>query len=267
MPGQARHFTAWEDGSPIAAIGISVHGSGSTQSSVLLLFAAFLASFLFIRASARLMRSPKVPWWPGSIETESGLHVHHLVFGIILMLIGGTLGFALTDNAPWVQLSAVAFGIGAGLTFDEFALWLHLEDVYWSEQGRQSVDAAVIAIVFVGLVLVGAVPVQVDSGSTGLVIASLVGAAIEIGLSVVAFLKRRFAHGYLGLFIWPLALWGAARLAKPDSPWARRYYAERNPEKQARAEARYADRRIDRAKDRFRDLIGGRPTAPPAGPG
>jgi hypothetical protein len=267
MPGQTRRVTAWEDGSPIAAIGISVHGSGSTQSSVLLLFAAFLVSFLFIRTSARLMRSPKVPWWPGSIETEGGLHVHHLVFGIILMLIGGTLGFALTDDAPWVQLSAIAFGIGAGLTFDEFALWLHLEDVYWSEQGRQSVDAAVIAIVFVGLVLVGAVPVQVDSGSAGLVIASLVGAAIEIGLSVVAFLKRRFAHGYLGLFIWPLALWGAARLAKPDSPWARRYYAERNPEKQARAEARYADRRIDRAKDRFRDLIGGRPTAPPAGPG
>jgi hypothetical protein len=246
----------------IASVGISIHGSGSTQSSVLLLFAAFLVSFLFIRASTRLMRSPKVPWWPGSITTEGGLHLHHLVFGIVLMLIGGTLGFALTDDAPWIQLSAVAFGIGAGLTFDEFALWVHLEDVYWADQGRQSVDATIVAIIFVGMVLVGAVPVSVDSGSTGLVIASLIAAGIEICFSIVAFAKRRFAHGYVGLFVWPLALWGASRLAKPDSPWAKRFYGERNPEKQARAEARYRDRRVDRAKERFRDLVGGRPSVP-----
>jgi hypothetical protein len=251
----------------IAAISFSIEGSGSTQSSVLLLFAAFLVSFLFIRMSARLMRSPKVPWWPGSIKTEGGLHIHHMVFGIVLMMIGGTLGFALTDDAPWLQLSAVAFGIGAGLTFDEFALWVHLEDVYWAEEGRQSVDAAVVAIVFVAMVLVGAVPVEVDSGSAGIVIASLVVAIIEVGLCIVAFFKRRLAHGYLGLVIWPLALWGAARLAKPGSPWAARFYGERNPTKQARAEARYANRRIDRAKDRFRDLIGGQPTGPPADPG
>ena len=68
------------------------------------------------------------------------------------------------------------------------------------------------------------------------------------------------------LAIWPLALWGALRLAKPDSAWARRYYGERNPDKQARAEARYADRRVDHVKERVRDLIGGRPTTPPAGP-
>jgi lysyl-tRNA synthetase class 2 len=64
-----------------------------------------------------------------------------------------------------------------------------------------------------------------------------------------------------GLLFYPLALWGACRLAKPNSPWAKRYYRERNPEKQARAEARYGNRRVDRFKDRFRDAIGGRPTA------
>jgi hypothetical protein len=47
----------------------------------LILLGAFLVSFLFIRTSARLMRSPKVSWWPGSVQTEGGLHVHHLVFG------------------------------------------------------------------------------------------------------------------------------------------------------------------------------------------
>jgi len=250
----------------IAAVDISLSGGDATRSSVFFVFVAFLVSFLFIRMSTRLMRSPKVPWWPGSIKT-GGLHIHHLVFGIVLMLVGGTAGFALTDESPWVQLSAVAFGIGAGLTFDEFALWLHLEDVYWAEEGRQSVDASVIAIVFVGMVLAGVVPVHVDSGSAAILIASLIAAAIELALAVVAFSKQRFAHGYLGIFIWPFAAWAALHLAKPGSPWANRYYGERNPEKQARAEERYTDRRIDRAKERFRDLVGGQPTIPPAGSG
>src|SRR3954469_8079375 len=175
-------------------------GSGAVRTRVLLVFAAFLVSFLFIRTSARLMRSPKVPWWPGSVTTEGGLHLHHLVFGIVLMLIGGTLGFALDESqAPWIELAAAAFGIGAGLTFDEFALWVHLEDVYWAEEGRRSVDAAVGAIVFVAMVMVGTVPVGVDSGSAWLVISSLAASAIVVGTSVVAFLKHRLAHGFVGL--------------------------------------------------------------------
>ena len=101
-----------------------------------------LASFLLIRTSARLMRSPKVPWWPGSIQTEGGLHVHHLVFGIVLMLLAG---FVLALQPGSGQDHGRGFGIGAGLTLDEYALWLHLEDVYWEEQGRRSVDAVVIA--------------------------------------------------------------------------------------------------------------------------
>ena len=109
----------------------------------LILVGAFLASFLFIRTSARLMRSPKVSWWPGSVETEGGLHVHHLVFGIVLLLVAG-FALALQPPSPWLEILAAGFGIGAGLTLDEYALWLHLEDVYWSEEGRRSVDAVVI---------------------------------------------------------------------------------------------------------------------------
>ena len=91
-------------------------GGEAVRTSVLILFGSFLISFLFIRTSARLMRSPKVPWWPGSVETEGGLHIHHLVFGIVLMLIGGTMGFALDESqSPWIELAAAAFGIGAGL--------------------------------------------------------------------------------------------------------------------------------------------------------
>ncbi len=237
-------------------------GSEAVRTSVLILFGSFLVSFLFIRTSARLMRSPKVPWWPGSVTTEGGLHLHHLVFGIVLMLVGGTLGFALDETqSPWIELAAAAFGIGAGLTFDEFALWVHLEDVYWSDEGRQSVDAAIIAIVFVALVLTGAFSASFDTDSPGALAAGIVILAIDIGFVLVSFSKFRLLHGMLGLIVPFLAWWASFRLAKPNSPWAKRYYGERNPKKQARSEARYGHRRIDHFKDRFRDAIGGRPTA------
>lgn len=243
-------------------IELGFSGSAAPRTSVLLLFAAFLISFLFIRTSARLMRSPKVPWWPGSVTTEGGLHIHHLVFGIVLMLIGGTLGFALDETqSPWIEIAAVAFGIGAGLTFDEFALWVHLQDVYWSEEGRQSVDAAIIAIAFVGMVLTGAFSASLDTSSPGLVALGIALITLEIGTTLVAFSKFRLAHGMFGLLFYPLAVWGACRLAKPNSPWAKRFYGERKPDKQARAEARYGSRRIDRFKERVRDAIGGRPEA------
>jgi hypothetical protein len=251
----------------LAGLELTLQDSGrhshATRSAVFFVLVAFLVAFVFIRISTRLMRSDRVPWWPGSIVSEGGLHIHHLVFGIVLMLMGGTLGFALTDESPWVQLSAVAFGVGAGLTFDEFALWVHLEDVYWAEEGRQSVDAAVIAIVFIGMVLVGAAPVGVNTGSAALIVASIVLSLIAIGTAVVAFAKGRFMHGYVGLLFWPLSAWGALHLAKPHSAWARHLYGERRPEKQAAAEERYRDRRVDRFKERFRDIVGGRPSVTP----
>ena len=101
----------------------------SSRTVALWLLAGFLGSFLFIRTSARLMRSPKVPWWPGSVKSGD-LHIHHLVWGIILLLLCGFLGFATDAHTPWTQILAVPFGIGAGFTLDEFALWLRLEDVY-----------------------------------------------------------------------------------------------------------------------------------------
>jgi hypothetical protein len=243
-------------------IDLGFSGTDAVRTSVLILLASFLISFLFIRTSARLMRSPKVPWWPGSVTTEGGLHLHHLVFGIVLMLVGGTLGFALDESqTPWIELAAAAFGIGAGLTFDEFALWVHLDDVYWSDEGRQSVDAAVIAIVFVALVLTGAFSASLDTDSPGLIVASIAGLLFELTIVFICFSKFRLAHGLLGIPLAPLAWWGAARLAKPNSPWAKRFYGERKPDKQARSEARYGHRRIDRFKERMRDAIGGQPTA------
>src|SRR5690242_14283821 len=120
--------------------------------------ASFLVTFLFIRTSARLMRSPKVPWWPGSVTTSSGLHLHHLVWGIVLMLTSGFLGFVVDRSGPWDEILAGVFGVGAGLTLDEFALWVRLEDVYWAEEGRSSIDAVVVATLLGGLVVLGFAP-------------------------------------------------------------------------------------------------------------
>jgi hypothetical protein len=59
------------------------------QRAGFVLLSAFVISFLFIRTSARLIRSPRVTWWPGSVKTSSGLHLHHLVWGIVLVLVAG----------------------------------------------------------------------------------------------------------------------------------------------------------------------------------
>ena len=131
---------------PLAGINIRIDltPQNTRQLSAILVLAGMMGAFLFIRTSARLMRSPNVPWWPGSV-TSGELHVHHLVFGIILMMLAGFLEFAIRPGDPWVEILAATFGIGAGLTLDEYALWLHLKDVYWAEEGRKSVDAVVIA--------------------------------------------------------------------------------------------------------------------------
>ena len=123
-----------------------------------LVLAGLVISFGFIRLSTRLMRSPKVPWWPGSVVSESGVHVHHLVFGIVLMMLAGTISFAGFATNPIYEMCALAFGIGIGLTIDEFALWVHLDDVYWAEEGRQSIDATVIAAALPGLIVLGVRP-------------------------------------------------------------------------------------------------------------
>ena len=102
-------------------------------------------------------------------------------------------------------------------------------------------------------------PFEVDTGSTaGDIAAALLAAAILLVPVAVCFAKQRFFHGTFGIFIAPLAIYAAVRIGKPGSPWARRFYGERNPRKQAKAEARFrADRRTERFKERLRDAIGG----------
>jgi hypothetical protein len=224
------------------------------QLSALLVLAGMLGAWLFIRTSARLMRSPKVPWWPGSVTTGE-LHVHHLVFGIVMLMVAGFLEFALRPGEPWLEILAVVFGIGAGLTLDEYALWLHLEDVYWAEQGRKSVDAVVIAALLGGLIVLGAVPLNKEETSSILTV--VIALALVLSLATLSALKGKYLFAVAGMLVPFISLVGAVRLAKPDSWWAQRRYREGSRkatlsrERHERGRARYR---------RFQDLIGGAPS-------
>ena len=171
---------------------------------------------------------------------------------------GGAISFAGFAVTPIYEICAFLFGIGIGLTIDEFALWLYLDDVYWKEQGRASVDAAVIISALIGLIMLGVRPFEVSDNDASALIGSLIAAIVALATCFVCLLKGRVYHAIFGAFLWPLALYGALRLAKPDSSWARRRYDERDPEKRARAASRFPpDRRTERFKERLRDAIGG----------
>lgn len=231
------------------------------EQGLFLVFSGFVLSFGFIRMSTRLMRSPRVPWWPGSVVSDGGVHLHHLVFGIVTMMISGTLGFTALGHGPWAELCAFAFGIGAGLTIDEFALWVYLDDVYWAEEGRSSIDATVIAAAGMVLLLLGFTPFTFDTSSPWQIVGSVVGALLVFAMVTICFFKQRLMHGVVGFFVLPVAVYGAARLGKPGSAWARRRYAARKAEKQRRAEARFPpNRRTERFKNAFRDIVGGKPS-------
>jgi hypothetical protein len=231
------------------------------KQGLFLVLVGFILSFAFIRMSTRLMRSPRVPWWPGSVVSDGGVHLHHLVFGIVTMMIAGTLGLAALGDSPYTEICAFFFGVGAGLTIDEFALWVYLDDVYWAEQGRASIDATVIAAAGMMLILLGFSPFSFDTASVEKTIGSIVAAATVFGLVAICFAKQRVLHGTIGFFVFPIALYGAMRIGKPGSPWGRRRYGERNPGKQAKSEERFKpERHTERFKNAFRDMIGGKPS-------
>jgi hypothetical protein len=221
------------------------------------LLASFLGSFLFIRTSSRLIRSPKVPWWPGSVTTGSGLHLHHLVWGIVLMMLTGFIAFITPYSAPWTEILAGLFGVGMGFTLDEFALWVYLDDVYWKEEGRESLDAVVVAALIGGLIVLGVSPFGVPNAT-----ASVETVAISVGadllLATLAILKGRHLLGLLGIFFPPVSVVACFRLATPSSPWARRFYSP-DGHRMARSRARFA--RVHARADRLSDAVAGAPEA------
>lgn len=199
---------------------------------------AFLVTFGCVRGYAHLVRRGR---GFGNL-TIGATRIHHLVPGVFLLLISGFVAVALDPRLPWFLwwLLPTAFGCGAALVLDEYALWLNLRDVYWAEEGRRSIDAVIVAAALGGMVALGA-PFwgRVISGADPAGGALIVGYhAVSFASAVACLLKGKLTTGVVGFLLWPVGLVGAIRLAEPNSPWARRLYG---PETRARARERYPD--------------------------
>lgn len=245
---------------------------------------AFILTFLVTRLIVRYIRrhadsdAPRKWWQPRNIAvfTEEGgpggLHIHHVVLGVVLVLVSGValVTLAVSGGVPEITVAATFFGIGAALVLDEFALILHLSDVYWTEGGRTSVDAVFVAVAVAGLLMLGFNPLSFfdvgmwrDDESVAARLTVIALALVTLMLAVVVLLKGKVWTGLVGMFITPLLVIGAIRLSRPHAPWARWRYTGR-PRKMHRALLR--ERRVRRpvvqAKIWFQDAIAGMPRFP-----
>ncbi|MFF9648918.1 hypothetical protein [Streptomyces sp. NPDC014622] len=232
---------------------------------LLLALAAFVLTFAVTRVVTRMIRAGKGPF---RNITPGGLHVHHVVPGVVLSVVGGFGAVASGRHGISAAVCAVIFGTGAGLVLDEFALILHLDDVYWTEEGRQSVEVVVLTAALVLLVLAGFSPLGVNELSSDEQMSRL-GVALTLIVNfcfvLIALSKGKARMAVLGTLVPFVALIGAIRLARPTSVWARRFYRGRHRAR-ARAVLRayHHDVRWAGPRRRLQDLIGGAPDRAPA---
>lgn len=127
------------------------HFKSERRERLFLASIGFLVTFGIVRLITHAIRAGVGPFHN---VTSGGLHIHHLVWGIFLLLLVGYVWLIETGvGSSWMaSVTAFAFGVGAALTLDEFALWLNLQDVYWAQAGRTSIDAVII---FISLLSVG----------------------------------------------------------------------------------------------------------------
>lgn len=223
----------------------------------------------FIRFRATTGRPPK--WWQPRNVYIGGVHIHHVTFGVVLVLVSGLtlVTLSVDGHEPEFTSAAIFFGVGAALVLDEYALILHLSDVYWSEDGRTSVDAVFAAAAVAGLLIIGVhplmffLPVWQDADSTALRLAVGGAMALTLPLAVIVVLKGKVWTGLLGMFIVVLLVVGAVRLSRPHAPWARWRYTTR-PDKMRRAlqRERTLRRPVVRAKLVLQRVIAGTPGLP-----
>ncbi|KEF20288.1 membrane protein [Streptomyces rimosus] len=219
-------------------------------------------TFAVTRVITRLIRAGKGPFRNIS---PGGLHIHHVVPGVVLMVIGGFTALAGGRHGYGAGIAAVLFGMGVGLVLDEFALILHLDDVYWSEQGTKSVEIVIVTAALVALILGGALPFGVneldpEEFHNRFRVVRTVG--INFLFALVALFKGKGRLAVIGVFVPFVALFGAVRLARPNSPWAKRFY-RRRPKARAKAKVRAFrhDRRWNGLRRRVNHVIGGAPNS------
>jgi hypothetical protein len=241
------------------------------KEALFLLFVSFLLAFVLTRLYTRLGRVRG--WGSGNV---GGVHLHHVVPGIILVLLAGLTAFSSAGRETVVlELLAIVFGAGAALVLDEFAMLFHLRDVYWAEEGRSSIDALIIGALLGAVLLVSSAPWEREEGSNATTVGVFAGLSFNVVLSLFCFLKGKRFLGLAGLINPLISVAGALRLGKPRSPWARWFY---DPNRGAPTRRVKRERKLERSKRRFgsgrpgrferwfSDVVGGRiDPIPPAG--
>jgi hypothetical protein len=248
--------------------------------AVLCMLVAFIATFAITRIITRRIRAERVAAEEAAANGEAppteeddakgkvikdieigGVHIHHQVWGLLFMLAAGILSFAFDFRSPWLQMLAAVFGIGAALVLDEFALWLHLDDVYWSPEGQKSVDAILATVLVMVALTLGEGPLGVSLANVDDAPWALAYAIVfNLVLVVLTLAKGKIMMAAIGFFVPLVALFGAIRLARVPSWWAGRFYATR-PKKLERAQSREMRRRERIARIRAR--LAGHPDPPP----
>ncbi len=228
---------------------------------LMLCFVSFVVTFLATRLVTRLIRAGHGPF--GNVVTSSGTHIHHAVPGIVLLVVGAfvAVGSATAGIGFWFGVAAVMVGAGVSLVLDEFALILHLQDVYWSNEGRLSVNVVSLTAAYLGLALTGLSPIGVDNvgdGEFAFRLGAIAAIAAIAALVLACVLKGKYRLAVLALPIPAVALVGASRLARPGSVWASRWYSATRASKAKERTLRFDDRWRPLI-DRWDSLIGGVP--------
>jgi hypothetical protein len=222
---------------------------------------AFVLTFVSTRTITRLIRDGRGPF---RNITASGTHIHHAVPGLILLIVGALTAIGGPGSLGWLAFAGVVTGMGMSLVLDEFALILHLQDVYWNGEGQLSVEAVTLTAACLGLALVGFSPFGIQ-GASGVERSVRLSATVLLLINgvfaVTCALKGKYRCALFGLFLPPVAWIGGVRLARPKSIWARRRY---HGERLERATRRAADfeRRWTPVQTDWEDFIGGRPSPP-----
>jgi len=219
---------------------------------LLFLLAGSLLTFALTRLYTRLARVRK--WGSGRV---GDVHVHHMVLGNVLMLVCGMSVIAFQPQDIGLDLFAIGFGVGAAFVLDEWALTVHLRDVYWTPEGRHSIEVSIIWMLLGLLLLAGIAPFGIHDQTEVPRIIGFAVVAAAIVLSVITCLKGKLTLGLISIFLPPIGLVAAYRLARPGSVWAQLFYG---PDKSRRARERFdpLKSRLEGRRHWFADLLGGR---------
>jgi hypothetical protein len=233
---------------------------------LMMCFLAFVVTFLCTRGITRMIRAGRGPFHDQI--TSSGTHIHHSIPGLILLIVGAFTAVGGPQVVGWRTFAGIIVGSGVSLVLDEFALLLHLQDVYWSGEGQLSVEAVGLTAACLGLALVGFSPFgvqDVDGVELSFRLSATALFVLDGVLAIVCVLKGKHRSALFGLFVAPIAAFGAFRLARPSSIWARRRYGDRRRAEATRRAAEF-DRHWGPVSEDWMNFLGGRPSLPNPAP-